>query len=235
MNLTVNKSGVISVKAKIGNVSAKLKSGSAVTVSGTTIKAVKAGTATVTVTDAGNSAYGSKSIDMTVTVTKNASTFKLTKASASVKYGNTHKIAYTNAAGTVTYASANKAIAKVSNKGVITPVKAGTTKITVKDAGSTAKNGATKTFTIKVTKAGQTLKVNKSSITLANRGKQATIKVTGAKTKLTYKSSNTNVAAVSSKGLVTAKKKGSCKITVTAAGTTKYNKATKTVKVKVSK
>ncbi|MBR3041452.1 MAG: Ig-like domain-containing protein, partial [Eubacterium sp.] len=48
--------------------------------------------------------------------------------------------------------------------------------------------------------------------------------------KLTYVSSNTKVATVSSKGKITAKKKGSCTITIYAE-----NGVKKTVKVKVKK
>ena len=52
--------------------------------------------------------------------------------------------------------------------------------------------------------------------------------------KLTYKSSNTKIAKVSSKGKVTLTgKAGTVKITVTAASSNNYNKAAKTVTIKV--
>lgn len=67
----------------------------------------------------------------------------------------------------------------------------------------------------------------KKSITV-KRGKKVKLKVTvKPKGKITYKSSNKKVASVNKKGVITGKKKGSCKITV------KCNGAKKTVKVKV--
>ncbi len=55
-----------------------------------------------------------------------------------------------------------------------------------------------------------------------------------ARTKLTYRSSNKNVATVSSYGRVYIKNPGTATITVSAAGTSKYNKATARISVKVS-
>ena len=75
-------------------------------------------------------------------------------------------------------------------------------------------------------------------ITAANKTVQVkkTVKL-GAKTSadgaLSYASSNTAVATVSAKGVVTGKKAGKAKITVTAGATDAYNKATKTVTVTV--
>lgn len=70
----------------------------------------------------------------------------------------------------------------------------------------------------KVTIYNKALAVNKSAITLY-KGKTATIKAnTSPSANITYKSSNKKIAAVNSKGKVTAKKKGTCKITVQANG-----------------
>ena len=52
-----------------------------------------------------------------------------------------------------------------------------------------------------------------------------------AKTKLTYKSSNKNVATVSSTGKVTLKGPGKATITITAAATNQYNAATKKITI----
>ena len=54
-----------------------------------------------------------------------------------------------------------------------------------------------------------------------------------AKTKLTYKSSNTKVATVNSSGKVTLKGPGKATITITATATSKYNAATKKITVTV--
>ena len=73
------------------------------------------------------------------------------------------------------------------------------------------------------------IKLNKSKLTIY-RGKTATLKatVTGASTKVKWKSSNLSIAVVNSKGKITAKKAGTCKITATANG----KKAICTVTVK---
>lgn len=85
---------------------------------------------------------------------------------------------------------------------------------------------------IKVTPAAKTVK----AAAVKKSAQSYSLKVSGAKTAVTYKSSSKNVT-VSSKGKITVKKgtkKGSYKITVKAAASTKYAAATKTVKVKVA-
>ena len=74
-----------------------------------------------------------------------------------------------------------------------------------------------------------TVKANKKKLKV---GKTTTLRVKGAKGKLTFKSSNTKVATVNSKGKITAKKAGTATITVKAAATSKY-KAT-SVKIKIT-
>ena len=78
---------------------------------------------------------------------------KLNKKSITVKVGKTYKLKLKGTKKSAKWSSANKAIAKVSKKGVVTGVKAGKTKITAKlgkkkytckvtvqDAGKTAEN-----------------------------------------------------------------------------------------------
>lgn len=109
---------------------------------------------------------------------------------------------------------------------------AGKAKITVKFKGL-YKGTVTKTFTIK--KASQSISV-KTSLTKKKKDKAFSIgaKLSKGNGKLTYKSSNTKIAKVSSKGKVTLTgKTGTVKITVTAASSNNYNKAAKTVTIKV--
>lgn len=85
-------------------------------------------------------------------------------------------------------------------------------------------------FTTSGTKTA--VKLNKKNITLTV-GKKATIKLNGvAVSKQSFKSSNKKIAKVSSKGVVTAVKKGTCKITVTDEKTKKTYTCTVTVKNK---
>ena len=84
----------------------------------------------------------------------------------------------------------------------------------------------------------KTVKVNKSKVTLAKKGKKFTIKAKEVKKdktikrhrKIAFESSNPKVAAVSSKGVVTAKKKGTCYIYAYA-----QNGVFKKIKVTVKK
>lgn len=85
------------------------------------------------------------------------------------------------------------------------------------------------TFTI--TKGSQTVTATaKSSSIGVGKTTQITAKGIGA---ITYQSDNTGIATVNSKGVVTAKKVGTVKITVNAAGDTNYKAGKKTVTIKV--
>ena len=83
------------------------------------------------------------------------------------------------------------------------------------------------TKTVKITIKNPTL--SKKTVTL-KKGKTAKLSVKGSIGKVTYKSSNTKIAAVSSKGVIKAKKAGKVTITVKSNGIT--NKCKVTVKNK---
>ena len=130
----------------------------------------------------------------------------------------TIKVTKTKVTGKVTFKSCNKKVATVNSKGVITGKKAGKAVITVKVGKYTKK------LTVKVKKPS--FKLVKSSVKL-KKGKKTTIRVKAAPvSKVTYKTSNKKVATVNSKGVVTAKKKGTAKITVKCNGITRTFKVT---------
>lgn len=127
-----------------------------------------------------------------------------------------------------TWSSDNPKIATVSKDGTITAKKNGTANISV-----TTKSGATTTMAVKVQKNTVTTKAItglKKNVSL-NVGKTLKLKPVltpiSSQQKITYKSSNTKIAKISSKGVVSALKKGTAKITV-KSGSKKY-----VVKVKV--
>ena len=156
---------------------------------------------------------------------KNNLTFTYGEIKAEFKLNSTAKTIYTKGQTTaslkltttltdkVTWISSNKKVATVNSKGVITAKAKGT-------AAITATCGEYKA-TCKVTVKNPSLKLTKTS---ANVKVGKTTKITAKVTpsgKITYKSSNSKIATVSSKGVVKGKKKGIAKITVTCNGVKK--------------
>ncbi|MDR3037266.1 MAG: RICIN domain-containing protein [Coriobacteriales bacterium] len=143
----------------------------------------------------------------------------------------TATVAPTNATNkAVTWKSSNTAVAKVSSSGKVTGVKAGKATITVttKDGSKTASCTVTVT---PVAVTGVTLNAKTKTLvagtafTLA-----ATVAPSNASNKaVTWASSNTAIAKVSSAGKVTAVKPGSAKITVTTKDGSKTASCTVTV------
>ncbi len=138
----------------------------------------------------------------------------------------------------VTWSSSNKKVATVSKSGKITAKNPGTAIIKVK----TKSGGYTDTckVTVKRYVALKSFKLNKSSVTI-NDGKTYTLKAifspSNASNKdLVWKSSNTEVATVSSKGVVKGIKPGTATISCKSKQTGKTVKCTvKIKKVKVKK
>ncbi len=137
----------------------------------------------------------------------------------------------------VSWSSSNKKVATVSKSGKITAKAPGTATITVK-----TKNGgykATCKITVKKYVKLKYFKLNKSSVSI-NDGKIYTLKATfspsnASNKDLTWKSSNTAVATVSSKGVVKGVKPGTATISCKSKETGKTVKCTvkiKRVKVK---
>lgn len=114
----------------------------------------------------------------------------------------------------VTYASSNKKVATVSSKGVITAKGSGKAKITVKSGSKKV------VMTVTVPKMAPKKITNIAGAVTLKRGKSKTLNPklspSGSQAKITYTSSNKSVASVSSKGKITAKKKGKAVITVKA-------------------
>lgn len=124
----------------------------------------------------------------------------------------------TNLSDKITWSSSNKKVATVNSKGVVTAKAKGTAVIiaTCGEYKATCKVSV-KTPTLKLAKTSASIKV----------GKKTTIKATATPTgTVKYTSSNKKIATVSSKGVVTGKKKGTAKITVTCNGVSKTFKVT---------
>ena len=203
------------------------------------VTAVKEGTAVITAT-AGN-------VKATCKITVSKAVVKVTKVSVTASARNIAagkkvqlKAAVAPSKATnkaVTWKSSNTKVATVSSKGVVTfNKKAGGKKVTIT---ATAKDGSKKYGKITLTcMKGSVKKITLSGVKTLKAGKTAKVKakvttMNGKANKtLTWTSSNTKIATVSSKGVVTFNKKaGGKKVTITATakdGSKKYGKITLT-------
>lgn len=179
------------------------------------MKAVKAGKATITVTSSSNRKI-TKKINVTVkNIVKNAVEDKVVIPLDKKK---TLKLSLAVKANTLSFSSSKKSVATIDSKGVIKAKKTGTAKITVKGKKGTAKN-AKQTITVYVAKKSvKSVSLNTKKKVLTP-GKTFTLKTkvnpSQAANVVTYKSSKTSVATVSSRGKVKALKAGTAKITAT--------------------
>lgn len=155
------------------------------------------GTAKVTIKDNGNT-YVYK-----VTVSKVY--LSAQNVTLNVKKSVTLKVNGTK--GKVTWTSSNKKVAIVKN-GKITAKKKGKATITAKVKGTALKCAVVVENPV----------LNKTKISIAG-GDTYTLKVKGTSSKVTWKSSNNNVATVKN-GIITAKSKGTAVITVKVNGST---------------
>ena len=181
------------------------------------IKAVSNGTCKITATTTdGTNLSASFNIIVNIKATKitlDKTKIKLTTGKETEKI--TASIEPSIANKNVKYTSSDESIATVSSDGVVTAVGSGTCKITAAPTdGSKVTASCDVTVDIKTTG----MKLDKTNYTF---NKAETIKInpvitpSKASKKLTWTSSNTKVAIVSSDGKVTPVGKGTCKITAT--------------------
>lgn len=186
------------------------------------VSGVKAGSATITVT----TSDGAKTATCALTVTLPAVTgVSLNKSSTSLLVGGTETLVATvtpsNAADTsVTWATSDSSVATVSKSGLVTGVKAGTTKITV----TTTDGGKTATCTVTVSAVsiavtGMTLNKN-STVLLTTKTETLYPIITPANATnqvVTWSSDKPSVATVSDSGVVTGVADGTATITAKTA------------------
>ena len=187
------------------------------------VKGVAVGTATVA------ASHGNLSDACKITVTASAvpvTSISLDKTTLALAEQDTYQLTATvkpdNATDkTVTWSTANAAIATVSDNGLVTAVAEGTTTITAKAGDKTA------TCTVTVSKKiipVTSVTLNKTSLALTEQETfqlSATVSPDNATDKtVTWSSSNTAIATVSSNGLVTAVQEGSATITAKAGDKT---------------
>lgn len=179
------------------------------------------GSATITV--AAKDGSGKKAT-CTVTVTQPVKGVTVSPSSVVIQQGNVQKLTASVVPENATnkeliYKSSNETVAIVSNDGIITARSEGWATITVCSKENQAIYG---TCTVKVGLPVYVSKItlNTSNVTMwAGATTQLGVSIEPANADIktvTYGSSNPDVATVSSTGLITAKKKGTTTITVTA-------------------
>ena len=198
-----------------------------------TIKAIKPGTATITVktNDTG------KTATITVTVTQPVTAVKLNKTNTSINVNKSETITATispsNATNKkVTWKSSDTTIATVNIDGKVTAKKAGKATIT-----ATTEDGnfsASVTVTAVVPKVAVTsVSLNKKEITLdvdQTANITATVNPNNATNKsYTWESSDPSIASITNNGEIQAHKKGSVTLTVKTNDGSKTAKCTVTV------
>lgn len=180
------------------------------------------GTATITATAKDGSG---KKATCTVTVTQPVKGVTVSPASVVIQKGNVQKLTASVVPANATnqelvYKSSNETVAIVSKDGIITGLNEGWATITVCAKENQAIYG---TCTVKVGLPVYVTKItlDTTNVTMwagATRQLGVSIEPANADIKtVTYGSSNPDVATVSNTGLITAKKKGTTTITVTAA------------------
>ena len=188
------------------------------------VTAVKAGTANITVITVDQEKTATCKVNVSAAAVA-VTGVSLNKASLELEQGSSEtlivRIKPDNATNkNVTWKSSNTSVATVDSNGKVTAVNAGTADITV-----TSEDGG-KTATCKVTVKAATVNIPVTGVSLnyplildvlgESHQLIATVSPDNATNKnVTWKSSDTSVATVSSTGLVTLKSQGTATITVT--------------------
>ena len=178
------------------------------TVSNGRITAVGAGSATITASFSYNGSTYSEACSVTV----REISVSLSRSSLTMTAGDTESLSATvSPSGTsVSWTSSNTDVATVSSSGRVTAVGDGSATITAE----ITVNGRNYTDTCRVTVEEPSIRLSSSSLSL-NVGDSETLSasVTPSGTSVSWSSSNTNVATVSSSGRINAVASGSSTIT----------------------
>lgn len=199
-----------------------------------TVSLKGSGMARITVTAAETAFYRSAVKTVSLTVSKSSQVIdaqNITKTADEDTFSLSAKL--TEGDGELTYKSDNASVASVTSDGVVTIVGAGTVNITVTASRTSAYNLTTKTIVLTVNRAEQTISASDIEKYYTAESFALGAVLEKGNGKLTYSSDNTSVAVVDESGNVTLKGKGTANITVTAAQTSKFAKAEKTVKITV--
>jgi len=183
------------------------------------VVALKAGTATITVTATDRSTVEKTLI---VNVLQKAQSITINNSVSELYVGSSHQLSCSvlpidTTDKSITFTSSNTSVLSVNTSGLITALKTGTATLTVK---TTDGSSITKTMNLVVKQYVSTVSLNAASVSL-NTGSTfqivPSVSPADATNKtLSYSSNNSSSASVDSSRLITALKAGTAKITVTA-------------------
>ena len=192
-------------------------------ISGNKLTPLKAGTTTVTATQAGNNDYLSFSKTFTLTVkAKQAQTLSLTELPEMMEGEAAYTLPQnTDQNLTLTWSVADATIASISgNK--LTPLKAGTTTVTATQAGNYDYLSFSKTFTLTVkAKQAQTLSLTELPEMMEGDAAYTLPQNTDQNLTLTWSVADATIASISGNKL-TPLKAGTTTVTATQAGNNDY-------------
>ena len=214
------------------------------------VTGVAEGTTSIVITQPGNDEYNPKSISISVTVNaepivKKAQTIKLgvdQSVYRAIDPGidlNLLAKAYDKETNEetglpLTYSSDDASIVSVASNGVITSYKAGTAKITIKQAGNDYYKPITKTITITVNNLNKDPQIITAQNMTINKGDSLLINASvNSNLPLRFSSADTSVASIDSNGYITGVAEGSTIVTISQAGNNDYLPASKTINVTV--
>ena len=203
-----------------------------------TVTGKKVGTATVTVSFAGDGKYRASSWNVTVVV-RDVETTIIGDDSVQIDVGETTTIDATlnpEEAGNLRFVSNDTSIVSVnSNSGLIQAKKVGTATITISYTGNGKYRSAIKNVTVNVVKADTVITVDVDDINLVY-GQKSKINATITPNvgNLAYSSNDTSIVTVDENGNINALKPGVATITISYPGDNKHDSANKTVTVKVA-
>ena len=235
LNAAISNNGALTYKSSNTRVATVDENGN--------VTGVKEGTATITISYAGDSNYNRASATVTVTVTDK----KLVDVTFTAKGDKTYdpdgyalgaqfEAATSNATGdkTITkYIYNGTEYATLDALNAVTVTDAGTYTVTAVYESDTEYGEATATFTIN--KAEPVITVSSSSLTMVKGTDKALgVTINPADLPLQYSSSNPGAATVDENGNVTAKAVGTAVITISYAGDSNHEPATATVTVTVT-
>ena len=205
------------------------------------ITAIAEGTVTITVNAEATADYNAASSSISVTVNPAVvvpedQTLAITSV-PNLEIDETANLDVSGDMTSLTYTSSDENVATVSTSGVITAIAEGTTIITVNAEATAEYNAASSSISVTVNPAvvvpeDQTLAI--TSVPNLEIDETANLDVSGDMTRLTYTSSNENVATVSTSGVITAIAEGTVTITVNAEATAEYNAASSNISVTVN-